>query len=63
MEYTKHRQYLLNQLILVLGSWKAQGENDASLEQEFMNLLKTLHPNMQTAISILEKHMEMEVAA
>lgn len=63
MEYTKHRQYLLNQLILVLGAWKAQGENDASLEQEFMNLLKALHPNTQTAISILEKHMEMEVAA
>lgn len=63
MEYTKHRQYLLNQLILVLGAWKARGQNDASLEQEFMNLLKGLHPNMQTAISILEKHMDMEVAA
>ena len=63
MEYTKHRQYLLNQLILVLGAWEARGQNDASLEQEFMNLLKALHPNMQTAISILEKHMDMEVAA
>lgn len=63
MEYTKHRQYLLNQMILVLGEWKAQGQNNASLELEFMNLLKALHPNVQTAISILEKHMEMEVAA
>lgn len=63
MNYIKHRQYLLNQLVLIAGAWKARGQNDASLEQAFMDNLQQLHPNRKTALDILHKHLEEEVAA
>lgn len=63
MDYIQHRQYLLNQLVLIAGAWKARGENDASLEHQFMTFLQQLHPNRKTALDILYKHLEEEVAA
>ena len=63
MEYTKQREYLLKQLVITMGSWQATGENDRTLEYRCEELMSQLHPNRRTAISILEKHMEMEVAA
>ncbi len=63
MDYIKRREYLLNQLVLTMGAWQATGENDRTLEDRCEELMSQLHPNRRTAISILEKHMAMEVAA
>lgn len=58
-----YREYLLNQLVITMGIWQATGENDRALEDRCEELMSQLHPNRRTAISILEKHMAMEVAA
>lgn len=63
MDYIKQREHLLGQLVITMGIWQATGENDRVLEDRCEELMSQLHPNRRTAISILEKHMNMEVAA
>ncbi|PSL42156.1 hypothetical protein B0H99_101404 [Planomicrobium soli] len=59
----KRRQYILNQLILIAGSWEATGEQDKGLEQQFESKLAELHPVRKNALDILYRHLAMEVAA
>lgn len=63
MDYIINREHLLNQLVITMGIWQATGENDRALEDRCEELMSQLHPNRRTAIDILHKHMEMEVAA
>ena len=59
----KQRQYILNQIVILTGTWDKTGCNDEGLEKEIDSLISQLHPVKKTALDILFQHLSMEVAA
>lgn len=58
-----YRKYILDMLIMTLGSWQAAGCQDEALEAKITFLLGQIHPNRETALLALQMHIAGEVAA
>jgi len=57
-----YRKYILDMLIVTLGSWQAAGCEDEALEGKITFLLSQIHPKREVALLALQMHISQEVA-
>lgn len=57
-----YREYVLDMLIVTLGSWQAAGCQDEALEGKITFLLSKIHPKREIALLALQMHISQEVA-